>query len=128
MGSDTEGAVDKLFNTLLKRFQCAQKISNETGNTFIPDSVELSYYHFQRIDIRRVETYMMSPDCIVGKKATINPQNGKDNECFKRSIIGGLNYNKINEKELKKIENFKRIDTDISSHQKEWKEFEKNSS
>ena len=44
----------------------------------------------------------MSPDWIVSKKATINPKNEKDNECFKWSIIGRLNYNKTNEKNLKK--------------------------
>ena len=44
----------------------------------------------------------MSPDWIASKKATINPKNQKDNECFKWSIIGGLNYNRINEKELEK--------------------------
>ena len=38
---------------------------------------------------------------------------------FKWSIIGGLNYNKIKEKELKKIEKIKRVDTDFSSHQRE---------
>ena len=47
---------------------------------------------------------MMSPDWIVSKKATINPKNEKDNECFKWSIIAGLNYNKIKEKELKKTQ------------------------
>ena len=50
----------------------------------------------------------------------------KDNECFKWSIIGGLNYNKTNEKELKKILKFKRVDKDFSSHQREWEEFEQN--
>ena len=40
----------------------------------------------------------MSPDWIASKKATINPKNEKDNEWFKRSIISGLNYNKIKEK------------------------------
>ena len=44
----------------------------------------------------------MSPDWIVSKKATINSKNEKDNESFEWSIIAGLNYNKINEKELKK--------------------------
>ena len=44
----------------------------------------------------------MSSDWIVSKKATINPKNEKDNKCFKWSIIAGLNYNKIKEKELKK--------------------------
>ena len=105
MGGDTKDVIDKLFNTLLQRFQNAQETSNERGSEFIPDSVELLYYHFQRIDIRRAESYIMSPDWIASKKATINPKDKKDNECFKWSIISGLNYNKINEKYLRKQKN-----------------------
>ena len=81
-----------------------------------PDSVELLYYHFQIIDIRRAESYIMSPDWIESKKATINPTNEKDNECFKWSIISGLNYNEVKEKELKKLLEFKRVDIDFSSY------------
>ena len=66
----------------------------------------------------------MSPEWIVSKKATINPKNEKDNECFKWSIIAGLNYNKIKEKELKKLLKFRRVDTDFSSHQRYWENFE----
>ena len=67
----------------------------------------------------------MSPDWIANKKATINPKkNEKDNECFKRIIIAGLKYNKINEKHLKKIEKLERVDIDLSSHQRYWKTFE----
>ena len=77
MRSDTEDVIDKLFNTLLQRFQCPQETSNERGFEFIPDSVELLYDHFQRIDIRRAESYIMSRDWIAGKKATINPKNEK---------------------------------------------------
>ena len=124
MASDTEDVIDNLFHTLLQRFQRAQETSNERGSKFIPDSVELLYYHFQRIDIRRAESYIMSPDWIASKKATINPKNEKDNKCFQWSIISGLNYNKIKEKELKKILKFKRVDTDFSSYQREWEEFE----
>ena len=40
------------------------------------------------------------------------------------SIIAGLNYNKIKEKELKKIEKCKSVDTDFSSHQRDWEKFE----
>ena len=68
----------------------------------------------------------MSPDRIASKKATINPKNKKDNECFKWSIISGLNYNKIKKKELRKILKFKRADTDFSSYQRKWEEFEQN--
>ena len=59
----------------------------------------------------------MSPDWIASKKATVNPKNEKNNECFKWSVISGLSYNKIKEKELKKILELKRIDTDFSSYQ-----------
>ena len=124
MGSNTEDVIDKLFNTLLQRFQRAQETSNERGSEFIPDSVELLYYHFQRIDIRRAESYIMSPDWIASKKATINPKNEKDNKCFQWSIIAGLNYNNIKEKELKKLLKFKRVDTDFSSHKRYWENFE----
>ena len=64
----------------------------------------------------------MSPEWIVSKKATINPKNEKDNECFKWSIIAGLNYNKIKEKELKTLLKFKRVDTDFSSYQRDSEE------
>ena len=61
---------------------------------------------------------------IASKKATINPKNEKDNECFKWSINARLNYNRIKEKELKKLLKFKRVDTGFSSYQRDWEEFE----
>ena len=79
MGSDTANVIDTLFNTLLQNFQRPQETSNDRGSEFIPDSVELLYYEFQRIDIRRAESYVMSPDWISSKKATINPKNEKYN-------------------------------------------------
>ena len=100
--SDTENAIDTLFNTILGRIQQAIETSNERGSGFSHECVALFYYYFQKIDIRRGESYIVSPDWIVSKKATTNPKNGNDNECFKWAIIGGLNYNKIKEKELKK--------------------------
>ena len=124
MGSDTENAIDTLFNTILNRIQQAIETSNERGSGFTHESVALLYYYFQKIDIRRGESYIISPDWIASKKATINPKNEKDNECFKWSIIAGLNYNKINEKELKKLLKFRRVDTDFSSYQRDWEEFE----
>ena len=69
MSSNTKDAIDKLFNTLLQRFQKSQETSNERGSEFIPDSVELLYYPFQRIDIRTDEK--------ASKKTKINPKNEK---------------------------------------------------
>ena len=126
MGSNTENIIVTLFNTILNKIQQAMETSNERGSRFTHDSVGLLYYHFQKIDIRRSGSYIMSLDSIASWKTTINPKNKKDNECFKWSIIAGLNYNKIKEKELKKLLKFRRVDTDFSSYQRDWEEFEQN--
>ena len=39
-------------------------------------------------------------------------------------MIAGLNYNKIKEQELKKLLKFRRVDTNFSSYQRYWEEFE----
>ena len=62
MGSDTENAIDKLFNTILDRIQQAIETSNERGSGFTHESVALLYYYFQKIDIRRGKSYIMSPN------------------------------------------------------------------
>ena len=69
----------------------------------------------------------MSPDWIVSKKATINPKNDKDNKCFQWAVISGLNYNRIKVKDLKNILKFEIVDTEFSSNQRDWEEFEQNS-
>ena len=124
MGSDTENIIDTLFNTILNRIQEAMGTSNKRGSGFIHESVRLLYYHFQRIAIRRGGSYISSHDWISSKKVTINPKNEKDNECFKCLVVAALNYNKINEKELKKLVKFRRADMDFSSYQGDWEEFE----
>ena len=86
---------------ILGRIRKAIETSNERGSGFIHESVALLYYYFQKIDIRRGESYIISPDWIVSKKATINPKKKKDNKCFQWAIISGLNCNRIKEKELK---------------------------
>ena len=102
MGSDTEDVIDTLFNTILQIVQQAQETSNDKWSEFIPESVELLNHYFQKINIRRAESYIMSSDWIVNKKTTINQKNERDYNCFQWSIISGLNYNKIEEKESKK--------------------------
>ena len=106
MGSNTEDVIDTLFNTILQRFQKPQETSNDKGSEFIPESVELLQYYFQKTNIRRAESYKISPDWLVNKGATINPKNEKDNKCFLWSITSGLSYDMIKEKDLKKILNF----------------------
>ena len=120
MGSDTKNVIDTFF----QNFQRIQETSNERESEFIPDSVELLEYELRKIDIIRTESYIVYPDWIASKKATINPKNEKDNKSFQWSIIAGLNYDIIKEKELKKLLNYNRVDTDFSSNQRYWENFE----
>ena len=103
--------IGTLFNTISERIQKAIETSNERGSGFTHDSVALLYYYFQKMNIRICESYIMSPDWIVSKKATINPKNDKDNKCFQWAIISGLNYNRIKVKDLKNILKFEIVDT-----------------
>ena len=106
----------------MQNFQRIQETSNERGSKFISDKVELLENELHKINIR-AESYMPSPDWLASKKATINPKNEKD-KCFQWSIIAGLNYNIIKEKELKKLLKFKSGDIDFSSRQRYWENFE----
>ena len=56
MGTDTDGAINKLFDTLLQRFQVAIEISNKNRSEFIHESVALLYHYFQKIDTIRAES------------------------------------------------------------------------
>ena len=94
-GGNTNKAIDRLFNTMLQRFQEAKETSFERGSEFIFENVDSLYYYFQKIDSNRSGLYKDSPEWLKNEKATINPKN-KDNECFKYAVTAALNHNKIN--------------------------------
>ena len=52
MGSDADDIIDKLFDTILQRFQEARETSNERGSEFIHESVGLLYYYFHKTDMK----------------------------------------------------------------------------
>ena len=68
MGSDTKNGIDTLFNAILEKNQKAIETSNERESGFAHESVALLYYCFQRIGIKRGESYIMSPDWIASSK------------------------------------------------------------
>ena len=82
MGSDTDEVMDKLFDTLLQRFLEAKEISFEKGSEFIFENVDLLYYYFQKIDIRKTGSYIETPKWLKNKKTTINPKNIDDDIVF----------------------------------------------
>ena len=74
MGSDTDDIIEELFETILQRFEEARETSNKKRSEFIYESVELLYYYFHKIDMKRGESYIEPPIWLKNKKSTINPK------------------------------------------------------
>ena len=76
--------------------------------------------------------YVDSPDWIRDKKATINPINKKDNECFQYAITVASNYEEIGKhaERITKIKTFinksKWEGIKFPSNKDDWKKFDKN--
>ena len=99
------------------------------GSEFVPDSINLLYYHNQKVGLKRGGSYIDSPEWLKNKKATINPQN-KDDNCFQYALTVALNHQNIenNTQIISKVKpfidqhNWKEID--FPSHLKDWKKFD----
>ena len=81
--NDANEVVDKLFESLLSRYQ---------GN--LETSMRRSDFLFE-VNCKREGLYIDSPDWIKKKKATINPKN-TDDKCFQYAVTVALNYGEIN--------------------------------
>ena len=93
IGNEIEETIEELFNSLLQRYQKNLKKSMKQ-NEFTSDSVGLLYYKFHRISLNRGGSYIVSPNWLKNKKATINPKNNEDT-CFKYAVTAALNHEQI---------------------------------
>ena len=103
MDNETDEIIEKLFESLLQNYH---KDLEEPmrGSKFVPDSIDLLYYHLQKIGLKRGGSYIDSPEWLKNKKATINPKNNDDN-CFQYALTVALNHQNIEKKPSKNIEN-----------------------
>ena len=130
-GIETNDIINELFKSFLRRYQEGLETKMK-GSEFIFESVDLLYYSLHKISLNRGGSYIVSPDCIKNKQATINPKNNKDNECFKYTITAALNHEKI-EKDPQRISKIKPFinnynwkGIEFPSYPKDWKKFEQN--
>ena len=102
------------------------------SSEFVFNGVNSLYYDLNKLSLDRGGSHIKSPEWLSAKKATINPQNKKDDKCFRYALTVALNYEKINNnhKRISKIEPF--IDQynwneiNFPSTGKDWKKFESN--
>ena len=99
------------------------------GSKFIRDSVDLLYYRYNKTSLRRRKSYIKSPELLKNKRATINPKNKKDDNCFQYALTVALNWERIvgNPQRVSKIKlfisQFEWKEIDFPSHSKDWRTF-----
>ena len=94
IGSETNEIIKDLFESFLQKFQEVLEESMR-GSEFVYDRVDVLYYNLNKVSLSRGGSYIESPKWLKNKKATINPQNKKDDKCFQYALTVALNYEKI---------------------------------
>ena len=130
MGNETDKIIDELFESFLQNYQKDLEASMR-GSEFNFDSVDLLYYHLQKISLKRSRSYKDSPEWPKNKKATIKPENN-DGNCLQYALTIALNYQNIksHQDKISKIKPFINQydwkDTNFPTHFKDWKKIELN--
>ena len=105
-GNETDNIIKELFKSFLNNYQKEEQIMRG-GRDFIFENNELMDFILHKTSLKRLGSYIESPEWLKTKEATINPKNEKDNKCFQYALTIALNYNEI-----------KKKDIDFLSHQK----------
>ena len=129
-GSETEEIVEKLFRSLLQRYQ--DNLNEKMrGSDFIVNGVNYLFYYFNRVSISKGGYYIESPKWLKDKKCTVNQKNN-DDKCFQYATTLALNFNKIdkNSQRISRIkpliENYNWNDINFPATKKDWNRFEVN--
>ena len=93
MGIEPDDTINKLFESLLEKYQEGLE-TKMRGSNFVFESVDLLCYSFHKISLNRGGSYIMSPNCLKKKGATINPKS-TDNKSFRDAAVALSNYEKI---------------------------------
>ena len=105
-GNETGEIIEELFESFLQNYQ--KNLEEQMrGSEFVPDSVDLLYYHLQKGGLKRSGSYIDSPEWLKNEKATINLKNNNDN-CFQYALTIPLNHQNImnNPQRISKIKLF----------------------
>ena len=90
-GSNIDEILEKMFTYI--KTQIENPALPKSGFTL--DSIMHLDISFHELQLTRGSTYINLPAWIANKKAVINPQNQKDEECFKWAVIAALHHEEI---------------------------------
>ena len=130
-GTETNDVINELFKSFLRRHQEGLETKMK-GSGFIFERVDLLEYHLHKISLNRGSTYIKSPEWIMNKHGTINPENTENNRCLQYAITVALHHKNITNHPERItnispfIDNYNWKDIEFPSHSKDWKKFEQN--
>ena len=106
INDEADEVIKELFDSLKNRHQ--NNLESMKGSELVFDYVQFQQYKCHKINPNHSGSYVHSPDWIENKKATINPINKKDNQCFQQAVIVALNSEEIkkNPQKITKIKPF----------------------
>ena len=87
--NNVDHILNKLLISLYEKYQEDIKLCH-TSSSFIYESVEELNIHFNKVDLQRGASYIPTPNWIKNKKATINPKNTQNTNCFMYAITIAL--------------------------------------
>ena len=92
-GNDTYDIIKEIF----------EELKSIKESDFVFESLDRLDYKLHRVRLKRGGSYIKFPKWLENKKATVNPKNENDDECFRWPIIFALHYNDIMKKEFENI-------------------------
>ena len=75
-GNETDDIINRLLKSFLTNYQNEEKILRNVSN-FVFESVDLLTHHIHKTNLKRVKSYIKSPEWILTKRATIKPKKKK---------------------------------------------------
>ena len=126
MVCETGNINDELFESLLQRYQKPKEESRKRGSEFIHKYVDLLYYNLHKISLRKVKSYVKSPEWLENERAAINPKDKKGDKCFHYALTLALNHKTLNQQRISKIKLFigRYNWKDVPSYLKDWTKLE----
>ena len=130
-GTQTNDVINKLFKSFLRRYQEGLETKMK-GSGFIFERVDLLEYHLHKISLNRDSSYIKSPEWLINKHGTINPQNTDNNRCLQYGITAALHHKNITHHPERIINispfinNYNWKDIEFPSNSKDWKKIEQN--
>ena len=131
VGGETNKIIKDLSESFLQKYQEGLEGSMR-GSEFVYYSVDTLYYNLNKISLSRGRSYIDSPKWVKNKRATINPQNKKDDRYFQYAVTVALNHEQIKDhpeiiSKIKPfIDKYDWKEIDFPSTGKDWKKFELN--